>query len=573
MNTLQGAKYLWKIPSFDEKIVEKLVSDHTITFPIARVLYSRGFTSYDAVTSFLFCSFERDVAHASQLKDAVRAVERIEHAIQKKEKILIFGDYDVDGITSSSLCMIVLLSLNADVNFFIPNRVKHGYGISASIVEQAHKNDYKLIITVDNGISAYEAAAKAKMLGIDLIITDHHRPHSSLPDAFAIVNPQQEDCPYPFKGLPGVGVAFKFLSLLYERMNKQLPEKAYELLTLGIVADVMPLMGENRFWVQHGLSKINSLKSHAITELINNSKISKALITSRDIGFSIAPQINALGRLSDPREGVKFLISSNKEDVIRVGKILHELNEARRRIERTIFDDLEQAIASKNIDLEKENIIMACSEEWQPGVIGLVAGKLMHAHGRPTFLFHKAGNGIVKGSARSIEEFNLFNALEENKDLLLQFGGHSCAAGLSLYEKNVVELKERLEKKISKELTSFDLAQKIIIDAPLELQEIHAHLIHDLERLEPFGHKNPAPLFMINNVSLLKEPQLLKDKHVKCSLFSEGVIKPIIFFNRPDLFEPLRQLKDERFSVAAQVTTNEWNGKTSYELHGIDVSF
>ncbi len=450
---IHGQKYLFKLREFDESVVRRISCDYNLSFPVARVLFSRGIKDDEAVRNFLFSSYERDVPHSSLMKDSEVAADRILKAISKKEKILVFGDYDVDGITSTSLLLSSLLPLGGDINYFLPNRERDGYGLSSKVVERAVQSGYKLLITVDNGITAFEAAQKACDLGMDLIITDHHRPHDILPKALAIVNPNRMDCSYPYKHLPGVGVAFKIISLIYEKKKKSLPPKAFELLMLGTVADVMPLLGENRFWVQHGLSKVNKDRSYAIDVLVQNSKTQKRKLNSLDIGFKIAPQINALGRLSDPRDAVKFLISDDRGDVDRVGRTLWEMNEARKKVERQIYEDIVGAIETKKINLNKENVIVASSAQWPKGVIGLVAGRLMHNFGKPSFLFHMGLEGVLNGSCRSIKEFDVFDALKENKDLLIKFGGHSFAAGLSLRQENLPELKKRLKDKIKKELT------------------------------------------------------------------------------------------------------------------------
>lgn len=570
---LQGEKYLWRLPSINTKEVADIASSYNLSFPIVQTLLTRGFTKPEDIDSFLFTTYERDVAHPARMKDAQKAVDRILQAIAHQEKILIFGDYDVDGITSSALMMISLLPLGAQVNFYLPHRVKDGYGLSTKIVERAAKNGYKVIITVDNGISAFEPALKAKELGIDLIITDHHRPHDHVPDAFAIVNPNQFDCPYPFKVLAGVGVSFKLLTLLYEIKGLELPPKAYELLLLGTVADVVPLIGENRFWVRHGLNYVNQHESLALKVLKQNGKITHERISSTDIGFSLAPQINALGRLEDPRQGVGFLIGSNVKEVEHTGKVLFELNEARKEIERSIFNHVVHEIEKGTIDVSTENIIIAASNQWPPGVIGLVAGRLMNAYGKPTILLHLTKDGIAKGSCRSIPEFNMFNALQANKDLLLNFGGHSVAAGLSLKIEDVPKLKENLELLISEQLTEFDLKQKLILDASARLSDLNRKFLADMNHLEPFGNTNSVPTFYLSNVVCVQKPQLLKDAHVKCTIFADGVIKPLLFFNRPDLFEKLIAVGEDSFHVAAQVKENHWNGRANIELMGVDVSF
>lgn len=573
VQTIQGTKYLWQLKKSDADAIRQISMTHNISSAVAHVLYSRGYHDDDAIRSFLFSSYERDVPHSGLLKGAHAATKRLLEAIERKEKILIFGDYDVDGVTSSSLVLLGLLPLGAQINFFLPNRKRDGYGLSSKIVKRAKENGYSLIITVDNGITAIQPALDAQEVGIDLIITDHHRPHDHVPEALAIVNPNQVDCPYPYKSLAGVGVAFKIISLIYEQKNLPLPDKVYELLMLGTVADVVPMLGENRYWVRYGLSKVNKQRSTAMNVMTTNSKLTKNILGSLDIGFMVAPQINALGRLDDCREAVKFLISSDYAEVQRIGHILQSMNEERKKVEQRIYGDVEGAIVQKQINLARENIIVAAHDQWPAGVIGLVAGKLMHNYGKPTFLFHHdKQNRLLKGSCRSIPEFDVFDALHDSKDLLVSFGGHSCAAGLALAQDNLPELKARLEERVTAMVSPKDLQPKIVIDAQLELTEATKKLVDDLSMLEPFGNANPQPVFLIKQATLLKEPTLLKDKHLKCSIFSEGMIKPIIFFNRPDLYSLLLELGDKPFSVAAYVVTNEWQGKTSIELQGLDIS-
>lgn len=570
---IKGEKYLWKLPAPSPQHAVEISTTHNIALPIAEVLYNRGFRDKVVIHDFLFSLFEKDVHDPRLLKGAITAAERILAAIKNNEKILIAGDYDVDGVTSSSVMLMALWPLGAQVNYFLPNRARDGYGLSSKMVKRAADNGYKLIITVDNGISANEAADEADRLGIDLIITDHHRPHGTLPKALAIVNPNQEDCTYPYKHFAGVGVAFKLMSLIYEMVGKTLPEKILELVTLGTIADVVPLTGENRFWVREGLLGINRQHSYSLALLAANNNLIKSQMTSLDLGFMIAPQINALGRLDDAREAVKFLVSSDQADIERVGAILKSINEDRKKIDRAIFEEIEMAIINKQIDLDKEKLIVAAHHNWPAGVIGLVAGKLMHQYGRPTILFHQdLENKLVKGSCRSIPEFDIFNALVACKDLLLSFGGHSFAAGLKLHEHHVPELKARIEEQIAKTVDPFDLQAKVSLDATLELGDMNGKLISDLQRLEPFGNRNPQPAFFIKHVNQLKKPQLLKDKHVKTMVFADGVIKPLMFFNRPELYRLLHELEDKPFSLAAHVTTNEWQGRTNIELQGIDLA-
>lgn len=570
-STLEGAKYIWQLPKTDRSSIVDLATRYNLSFPIMQALVSRGLTTQEELDSYLFSTLEKDVAHPSLLKDAEKAVERILSAIKNKEKILVCGDYDVDGITSAAMMMTCLLPLGAEINFFLPHRVNDGYGLSVKTVQRAAKNSYKVLITVDNGISAFEPAIEAQRLGIDLIITDHHRPHDHIPEAFAVIDPHQLDCPYPYKKLAGVGVTFKILSLLYEKIGRQLPTKVYELLLLGTVADVVPLTGENRFWVRHGLNLVNAVESLSLRVLKQNARFTKAHLSSTDIGFFLTPQINALGRLEDAREGVKFLLGTNPTEVEQVGLVLKELNEARKAIEKSVFSDVEADIISKKIDIENDRILLASSAHWSPGVIGLVASRLVGAYNRPTLLFHITSSGVAKGSCRSIPGFNMFEALQQHSEILLSFGGHAMAAGLALPVERLEELKRRLEETIRHHIPEFAQKATLCLDAEIALPEVNKKLISDLEYLEPFGNENSQPVFFLKDVTLVQAPQLLKEAHVKCMVFAEGIIKPVIFFNRPDVYDLLLLCQDKSFSLAVYATENHFNGRISVELQGVDI--
>lgn len=568
---IRGEKYWWLLPEPHDAALQ-LAANYNISLPVMQTLANRGLSSKEVLDNYLFATYQSESLHPSYLADAQKAVDRIERAIAQGEKILIFGDYDVDGMSATALMMLCLLKAGSSVNFFLPHRMIDGYGLSVSAVRKAARSGYSLIITVDNGTTAFDAAAAAQDAGIDLIITDHHKPLKALPSAYALVNPMRADCHYPCKVLAGVGVAFKLMMLLFERLKMPLPEKVYELVALGTIADVVPLQDENRYWVRYGLAQINKSLSLPLAILKQNSKIERAQLSASDIGYSIAPQLNALGRLSDPRKAISFLIGADIPMVHDVGRMLFELNEARKETERAIYGDVEAAILDKRIDLSKENIIIAAHSSWPAGVIGLVAGRLVSAYGKPTLLFHVTNDGMAKGSARSIPAFNIFSALESCSDLLGHFGGHACAAGLALPVAQIPALKERLEQRIAEQLSPFDLEQKITIDAHINLSELTAKLIDDLKHLEPFGCHNEQPLFYIQKVVQVQKPLLLKDQHVKCMIFADGALKPIIFFNRPALYQRMVEQADEPFDCAAYVIENSWQGRTQVELHGIDVA-
>lgn len=571
-NDLKGEKYLWRAVPESDDVVFGVARRYNLAIPIAQTLITRGYTTSDAIDAFLFATAADSCADPRLLKDAEKAVERLERAIAAGEKILIAGDYDVDGVTSSALMLTCLLPLNATINFFLPHRQRDGYGLSVKTIERAAAHGYTVVITVDNGITAYEPARVARSLGIDLIITDHHRPHAELPDAYAIVDPHQATCSYPFKHFAGVGVIFKLMSLLYQRRGLEMPAKVYELLMLGTVADVVPLQGENRFWVRYGLQQVNGTESLAMRSLKCNAKFTKTTISSLDVGFYFAPQINALGRLDDARAAVGFLLGDDEDKVMTVGTTLAELNSERKRIEQGIVQDVITSLKAEAIDVRATGVLVATGSSWPAGVVGLAASRLVGMYGRPAIVLHLTADGIAKGSCRSIPEINMFQALESVKDLLLTFGGHPMAAGLSLEARHIPALRERLHAYVAERVVIADLRQKLYLDAELTLPDVSKKLFHDMSFLEPFGAENREPLFLVQNVVLVNEPTLLKDVHVKCMIFADGVMKSVIFFNRPELYERLKKQGTEPFSVAVSVTENQWNGRTNIELCGLDVA-
>ncbi len=569
---VQGVRYAWRVPTEDQRArAQGLGPVFNLSFPVVQVLANRGFTRLEDIESFLFMSREDHTAHPSLLHDAERAVERIKLAIDRHEKILIVGDYDVDGMTATSMMLASLMPLGADVNFFLPHRVRDGYGISSRVVQRAAMSGYSLIITVDNGIAAFDAGAEAKVRGIDLIITDHHRPHEQLPFAFAIIDPMHPDCTYPFKELAGVGVAFKLLELLYEQYGQKLPGAVHELLLLGTVADVVPLRGENRFFVRRGLQWVAEHESLALKVLKGSMKLTRP-ITAMDIGFSLAPQLNALGRLEDPRQAVKFLIGDDEEETSSIGLQLFELNQARKLVEKSVVEDVRADITAGKIDTKNDLAFIAARSTWPPGVIGLAASRIVSEYGRPVFLFHESTGGILKGSCRSIPELNIFDALCQVKDLLEHFGGHAAAAGLAIKREHLSDFKARLEAYVRERLTPDDLTRKIVCDAELSLTDANVKFMRDLNYLEPFGNANERPVFYVKRVQLTEEPKLLKDEHVRCMVFADGVIKPVIFFGRPDLFPFFSANRDADFDLAVTVAENEWEGVRRVEFHGVDAA-
>ncbi|KKS68365.1 MAG: Single-stranded-DNA-specific exonuclease RecJ [candidate division TM6 bacterium GW2011_GWE2_42_60] len=572
MTRMQGCKYLWNLPCPEKRIkAAQNALAYSLSFPVMQLLVGRGYDSPEALEAFLFTSRERDVADPRLLVDSERAVERIDRAISQGEKILIAGDYDVDGMTATSLMMAALLPLGARVNFFLPHRIHDGYGLSAQTIKRAAENGYRVVITVDNGITAFEAAAEALRLGIDLIITDHHRPHENIPLAYAVVNPCRSDCLYPFKKLAGVGVAFKLMSLLYEQRGKDMPEEVYELLLLGTIADVVPLISENRYWVRRGLQKVADRASMALQVLKRNARMVQPL-SATDIGFFLTPQLNALGRLENPREAVAFLIGDDAEVTERIGAKLFALNQARKQVEKGVVSEVKNQIQQGILTLENQRSIMASHFGWPPGVIGLAAGRVASEYGLPTFLFHETAQGLLKGSCRSNAQVNIFEVLQESREHLLQFGGHAAAAGLSLKKEQFSLFKSRVEQVLHERWEEDDFKIKLTCDADLTLEEANSKLLRDLAHVEPFGCGNDRPVFYIKGATVIGKPQLIKEEHVRCMLFADGVVKPIIFFGRPELFDILLKAENEQIQCAVHVVENNWEGRRRVEFHGIDVA-
>ncbi len=572
---VQGEMYRWKLPE-EISNIDTLAVDLNVSTSIASVLWNRGYKTKNDVHRFLFYSYDEKTHHSRNLLDAEKAVDRIIKAINSNEKILIAGDYDVDGMTSTSLMFTALKHCNASVNFFLPHRTNDGYGLSEKIIEKAHKNLYTLIITVDNGTSAYAALEKAAEYGIDVIVTDHHQPHDNTPlHAYALVNPHQSGCTYPFKELAGVGVAFKVVQLLYEKLSLVMPDRISELLLLGTIADVVPLIGENRHWVSNGLLSLRNKQSTPLSILKENARIAPArILSSLDIGFSIAPQLNALGRLDDPRQAVHFLLSNDQEEASIIGAQLYEFNQTRKHIEQAVVEEIKRDIKARDLQPRLEGCIVAMSDQWPAGVVGLAAARISNYYGVPTCILHETPDGLLKGSCRSIPECNIFECLQQiPSSLLISFGGHAFAAGLSLEKKNVEEFKEAFSKAIFAQCTQEDLCPKINLDASLDLEEINESLWNSLQLLEPFGSHNAFPLFHIPDVYIAAHPQLIKDQHVKIKIISGKSSNTVIFFNRPELFSLISEHQLKSCSLAGKISENSWNNKKSIEIIGTDIIF
>jgi single-stranded-DNA-specific exonuclease len=577
---IKGSRGTYIVPAFDEQTVNHIMEQFHVSKPVAQTLYHRGLKDDDAIKNFLNPPYDAQARHPSLLKDANKAIERISLAIERGEKIRIVGDYDVDGMTSTTLLISCLRPLNANIDYHCPNRMKDGYGIRAKHIEKAKEDGCTLVITVDNGISAFEAGKKATELGIDLLITDHHQEHDSLPEAYAIVNPNQKQCTYPCKALAGVGVAFKLMQLLYGQRNLELPKKAYELMMIGTIADVVPLVDENRYWVRKGFEQANSWRSPAFQQLIDNANIESPTIGSTDIAFGIAPQLNAIGRLDDANLGIRFLLDQDDDHNRKIiGTFIMELNNARKALQAEMFDSLNNMVyKQKTLSIQYDPVFIASHKNWHVGINGLVASKAVEKWHKPTILLTETtaedGTIILKGSGRSIAKYHLFEGLQACKDLLKTYGGHPAAAGLCIEKSKLDAFKARLRQHFIENVQPQDRQNKPEVDGLATFNDLTPAVAEDIKLLEPFGNSNPAPCLYFGRVRNPedKKPAFLGrgKSHVRATLEQQDEEKDVNFFFRPDAFYALPEKNGAMFDLVGNVNDNWWSGKRSITINAID---
>lgn len=572
MITITGLQSTWEYPFSESKnyYIGVLAAQLNISFPVAFILYNRGYETKESALQFLFPN--EDSAYDPHLMhNAYPAALRIIDSINNREKILICGDYDVDGITGTSLLLLALVELGASVNFFLPHRVYDGYGLSAKVIQKAKQAQYKLVITVDNGTCAFDALKKAQELNIDVIVTDHHQPKEMPIGMLYLINPHQEECQYPFKELAGVGVAFKLITLIYSILKKKIPQKIYELYMIGTIADLVPLVNENRYWVKYALQNINKEGSLAVSLLKQNANMQEnKIISSTDIAFGIAPQLNALGRLSDPRNGVLFFINQDYDQMAKISKQLYTLNEERKKTERILSEQLLLEIKNDLIHPHESGCIIKASKQFPAGIIGLIATKVNQYYAVPSCIFTENDEGILKGSCRTIPACNIFNILASiDPQIIISFGGHKAAAGVSIHKKHLSEFKKSFSSQILNQFSKEDFKNKIKIDAFLDIDDINNKFWKDLLLLEPFGASNITPLFCIQNIKVASI-KVIKDKHIK--ILIEGQTKSIwtIFFNRIDIINQIRL--NQTISIVGQITENSWQDRKNLEIIGTDIT-
>jgi len=555
-------EYRWTLPvaefsPTDMEKIKRLSDELTVSPVLAEILVRRGIDTFDRAKRFFRPSL--DDLHDPFLMDGMDlAVERIVSAIANKEKLLVYGDYDVDGTNGAALLWTFLNSVHADVEYFIPDRIKDGYGLSISGIERAKDRGVRLLISVDCGITALKPVERAHELGLDVIICDHHEPADVIPSAFAVLDPLKPTCRYPFKALCGCSVAFKLIQALsqnpvlhpYLENGGQSLDQYLDFVTLATTADIVNLTGENRVLVKLGLELLNTNPRPGVHALIESSGLRLGTITAGQIVFVLAPRINAVGRLGDATRAVELLTSDSFTVALERARVFEEENRNRRKIDEETFIEA-QEIVERFLDIDNEGAIILHEETWHPGVIGIVASRLVERYYRPTIMMTTV-DGVAKGSARSVAGFDIYQALKRCEDKLVQFGGHKYAAGLSVEIDRLDEFKEAFNLVAKELLTEELLTPEIRIDAEIPLQEITPKFVRVLSQFAPFGPGNMRPVFVARNVELYGTPRIVGRNHLKFKVRTNNQVFDAIGFNLGSLIEQLlhgRKTLDIAFSL------------------------
>ncbi len=562
--------------------VESLAQALNVNNELANLLVQRGINSFEEAKNF-FRPQLQDLHDPFLMKDMDLAVERIEQAIEKNEKILIYGDYDVDGTTAVSLVYTYLNSFYSNIDFYIPDRYAEGYGISYQAIDFANENEFKLIIALDCGIKAVEKIDYAKERGIDFIIGDHHRPGDEIPKAIAVLDPKREDCEYPYKELSGCGVGFKLVQA-YELKHKHQSVDILDFLDLvavSIASDIVPVTGENRTLSYYGLKQINKNPRPGIEAILKYSNIKRLpeakddRILSRelsisDLVFLVGPRINAAGRIESAKNSVKLLISDNNNYATQLAEQINTLNTERRNLDAQATQEAINLIKNDE-KLRNSKATVVYHPEWHKGVIGIVASRLTENFYRPTIVFTKS-NGLLTGSARSVKDFDIYDAVDSCHDLLEHFGGHKYAAGLSIKPEHLEEFTRRFEEYVCENITEKMLVPEVEIDSELNLNQINAKFFRILKQFAPFGPGNMSPVFKAKNVIDTGFARIVGLNHLKLNLIHpsiSGLPFPAIAFQQGDHIEYIR--KGLPFDTCYQVEENEWNGKVNLQLNIKDI--
>lgn len=558
-------------PPADAALLQQLSASLNISPLLAQLLINRGITDFESAKKFFRPSYT-DLHDPFLMKDMHEAVDRIEHALREKEKILVYGDYDVDGTTAVALVYSYLQSIGADAAFYIPNRYTEGYGVSMTGMDFAAENNFKLVITLDCGIKDGPRIAYAKEKGIDVIVCDHHRPGEILPPALAVLDPKRDDCTYPYKELSGCGIGFKLVqALAVQRFIEVVSLQPYlDLVAVSIAADVVPMTGENRVLAYYGLKRINSYPRAGFDVLIKQNGQKQELGIS-DLVYILAPRINAAGRIEHGSRAVELLTATETSVAESVAELINRNNLERKDLDTSITQQAFELLAAKPEWIARKSTVVF-NPAWHKGVVGIVASRLTEKYYRPTIVLTES-NGLATGSARSVKDFDIYEAIEACSDLLEQFGGHKYAAGLSLKPENVEAFRDRFETIVSSTITDAMLVPEVEIDAEIEFSEIDPKLLRILKQFSPFGPDNPNPVFATKHVYDRGWAQLVGSNHLKLELMHESLPSrsfPAIAFNMGEWYPQISM--GQPFNACYTLEENEWNGNITLQLNVRDIA-
>lgn len=549
----------WNVKKYDIEKVEEISNKFNISNNLAKLLISRNIGE-DEIENFLNGTL-KDLKDPYEIKDMEKIVTRIMNAIERKEKICIYGDYDVDGITSITIMYKFLRELSADVSYYLPDRLIEGYGVNKDAIKMIADTGVKLIITVDCGITAVSETEFAKELGIDMCITDHHECGDVLPDAFCIVNPKQKDDTFKFKFHAGVGVAFKCLQAISNRLN--MDESSYlkylDIVAIGTVSDIVPLLDENRIISKYGIKMIENTDNVGLKALLNIVNFKN--LDSTMISFGLAPRINACGRMGNASLAVKLFLEENSEVARELAITLDKLNSKRQQIEKEIYESAMKVIEEKK--LYNKSSIVLYNEDWHSGVIGIVASRIVNMYNKPVILLIKE-NGMIRGSGRCAKGISLYESLDKCKEDLIQFGGHELAAGLSMEEKNVEKFIYDFENVICEKLGGEELSQVVDIDFEISLSDLNVELLKDIYTLKPYGQSNRAPLFLYRNLRVQAVRTIGDGKHLKLVLKDKNKYIDVVGFSQGEKRDAITI--GDKIDVVCEVELNEYNGKRTIQL-------
>lgn len=536
---------------------------------IARLLAIRGISSFEDAKQF-FRPTLNELHDPFLMKDMDRASERLSLAIRTNEKVLVYGDYDVDGTTATAIMYSFLKEFGVEVDYYIPHRFKEGYGINPEGIQYAHEIGANVIVSVDCGITAIEEAVEIKSLGMDLIICDHHTVGEQLPDAFAILDPKREDCGYPFDGLSGAGVGFKLVQATLARLGlpAQVAYKYLDLLAISIASDIVPIIDENRILMWAGLDRLRTEPRIGIQALMNLIRLPHSELDTKKIVFSIGPRINAAGRMGDASAAVRLLIASDELEAKLMARELEGINAKRRDTDTTTMNEAVQQI-EEQLNMDRISALVLFDANWHLGVIGIVASRLVDQYHRPAIMLSEV-DGKIKGSARSIRGFNIYEAIRECEDLLEQFGGHEYAAGLTLKDGALQEFQKRMNSKAIEELSESSFEAELLVDAELQLSDIDGKFWKLLHQFQPFGPANTKPIFVSNGLKVAGVPSIVGNGHLKLRVQQgDSPVFDAIGFNMHEFMPKVRDGK--LFNIAYELEENTWNGNTALQLHLRDI--